>query len=280
MFAGIRDILIITTPQDQPLFERLLGEGSDFGLALRYAVQEQPRGLGGRLYRGRRFHRLRPCRPHSRRQHFLWPLSAGGACARQRARAREQRSSVMSWHAGSLRGGRARRRRAASLDRRETRASEVEHRRHRPLFLRQRRGQDRRSAQAIGARRARDHRRQSRLSGAGRVSMSRCWAAASRGSTPVRMPRLSRPAISSRSSSSVKECASPARRRSRCGSAISRSIISISWRERCAKSSYGRVSAERSIAPSANCASRSSERMRFRGRHFSSPAARASSDPP
>ena len=34
MFAGIRDILIITTPQDQALFQRLLGDGSDFGLHL------------------------------------------------------------------------------------------------------------------------------------------------------------------------------------------------------------------------------------------------------
>jgi glucose-1-phosphate thymidylyltransferase len=45
MFAGIRDILLITTPQDQHLFERLLGDGSDFGLSFTYAVQEQPRGL-------------------------------------------------------------------------------------------------------------------------------------------------------------------------------------------------------------------------------------------
>jgi glucose-1-phosphate thymidylyltransferase len=45
MFAGIRDILIITTPQDQSLFERLLGDGSDFGLHFSYAQQEQPRGL-------------------------------------------------------------------------------------------------------------------------------------------------------------------------------------------------------------------------------------------
>jgi glucose-1-phosphate thymidylyltransferase len=45
MFAGIRDILIITTPQDQPLFERLLGDGSDFGLHFSYAGQDRPRGL-------------------------------------------------------------------------------------------------------------------------------------------------------------------------------------------------------------------------------------------
>jgi glucose-1-phosphate thymidylyltransferase len=45
MFAGIRDILIITTPQDQPLFERLLGDGSDLGLRFSYAPQAAPRGL-------------------------------------------------------------------------------------------------------------------------------------------------------------------------------------------------------------------------------------------
>ena len=45
MFARIRDILIITTPQDRPLFECLLGDGSDLGLKLSYAIQEHPRGL-------------------------------------------------------------------------------------------------------------------------------------------------------------------------------------------------------------------------------------------
>ncbi len=45
MFAGIRDILIITTPQDQPLFKRLLGDGSDLGLRFAYAAQDRPRGL-------------------------------------------------------------------------------------------------------------------------------------------------------------------------------------------------------------------------------------------
>jgi glucose-1-phosphate thymidylyltransferase len=45
MFAGIRDILIITTPQDQPLFERLLGDGRDLGLRFTYASQDKPRGL-------------------------------------------------------------------------------------------------------------------------------------------------------------------------------------------------------------------------------------------
>ena len=44
MFAGIRDILIITTPQDAPLFERLLGDGTDLGLRFSYAVQAAETG--------------------------------------------------------------------------------------------------------------------------------------------------------------------------------------------------------------------------------------------
>jgi len=45
MMAGIRELLIITTPLDQPQFERLLGDGSQFGCRFTYAAQETPRGL-------------------------------------------------------------------------------------------------------------------------------------------------------------------------------------------------------------------------------------------
>jgi glucose-1-phosphate thymidylyltransferase len=55
MLAGIRDILVITTKDDEPLFHRLLGDGSDFGLRLSYATQDKPRGLADAFIVGREF---------------------------------------------------------------------------------------------------------------------------------------------------------------------------------------------------------------------------------
>lgn len=55
MLAGIRDILIITTPHDRPSFERLLGDGSQFGLRIEYTAQDRPRGIADAFVIGRDF---------------------------------------------------------------------------------------------------------------------------------------------------------------------------------------------------------------------------------
>jgi len=55
MLAGIRDILLISTPQDTPRFEQLLGDGRQWGLRLSYAVQERPAGIAQAFLIGREF---------------------------------------------------------------------------------------------------------------------------------------------------------------------------------------------------------------------------------
>ena len=168
MLAGIRDILIISTPQDTPRFEALLGDGSQWGIELSYCVQPSPDGLAQAFILGTRFVGGAPSAlvlgDNIFYGHDLHRMLAS-------ANARSRGASVFAYHVHDPeRYGVVAfddQRRASSIEEKPAGAEE-QLRGHGPVLLRRRRLRHRRRDQAVGARRARDHRRQRALPGARR----------------------------------------------------------------------------------------------------------------
>ena len=131
MLAGIRDVLVITTPHEQDGFRRLLGDGSQFGIRLAYAVQPRPEGLAQAFLIGREFVGRGRRGAGARRQHLLRQRARRSCCSRRRAARRgatvfayrvrdPQRYGVVEFDAG--RQGRSASRRSRRSRARRTRS--------------------------------------------------------------------------------------------------------------------------------------------------------------
>ena len=168
MLAGIREILIITTPQDQAAFKHLLGDGAQWGMRLDYAVQPSPDGLAQAFVIGADFVRGHPsCLILG--DNILY--GHGLPEVLRRASARTDGATIFGYcgrRSGALRRHRVRRRRPACSRSRRSRSAEIELGGDRALFLRRRASSSSRKAlQTVGARRIRDHRPEQPLRAAG-----------------------------------------------------------------------------------------------------------------
>jgi glucose-1-phosphate thymidylyltransferase len=135
MLAGMRDMLVISTPQDTPRFEALLGDGSRWGMNLSYCVQPSPDGLAQAFILGPRLCRRQTQRAGAGRQHLLRPRLPA-LLARPRAHHGRHRVRLPRERPRALRRGRVRRRQARAQHRRKAQGPQEQLRRHRPVLLR------------------------------------------------------------------------------------------------------------------------------------------------
>ena len=97
MLAGIREILIISTPQDIPNFRRLLGDGSQFGLSLSYCVQPKPEGLAQAFALGRGFLGGEPC-AMILGDNIFYGNGFGGVLRQAAENARQGRATIFGYY--------------------------------------------------------------------------------------------------------------------------------------------------------------------------------------
>ena len=242
MLAGIREILVISTPEDLPQFRRLLGDGSRFGVRFAYAVQPQPgRHRPGLPDRPRLDRAARPARWRSATTDLRRP-SVRHCCSG--AAARPQGATVFAYQVRD-----PERYGVVAFDA-DGRALEIVEKPAAPqsqlggdraLFLRRARDRYRRRDPALGARRAGDHRPQPGLSRGGHARTSSGCRAAAPGSTPARRTACCRRRPSCRPSSRARACWSAARRRSRSAWASSTPTCCARHASGLGKTELGRV---------------------------------------